>query len=37
VITERHAGRYLGVVLLNSPDPLRQVPQLLKAGFDAPR
>jgi D-alanyl-D-alanine carboxypeptidase (penicillin-binding protein 5/6) len=37
VITERHAGRHLGVVLLNSPDPLRQVPLLLKAGFEAPR
>ncbi|MGZ5333706.1 MAG: D-alanyl-D-alanine carboxypeptidase family protein [Solirubrobacterales bacterium] len=37
VISQRHAGRHLGVVLLDSPDPLRQVPQLLKAGFDAPR
>ena len=37
VITERHHGRHLGVVVLNSPDPLRQVPQLLAAGFKAPR
>lgn len=37
VVTERHAGRYLGVVLLHSPNPLRTIPQLLKAGFTAPR
>jgi D-alanyl-D-alanine carboxypeptidase len=36
VITARRAGRHLGVVLLDTPDPLRQVPQLLNAGFAAP-
>jgi D-alanyl-D-alanine carboxypeptidase (penicillin-binding protein 5/6) len=35
VTTVRLDGRGLGVVLLNSPDPLRQVPQLLRAGFAA--
>jgi D-alanyl-D-alanine carboxypeptidase (penicillin-binding protein 5/6) len=35
VITAKIGGRYLGVVLLNSPDPLRQVPQLLQAGARA--
>jgi D-alanyl-D-alanine carboxypeptidase (penicillin-binding protein 5/6) len=32
VITAKLAGRHLGVVLLNSPDPLRQVPRLMRAG-----
>lgn len=32
VITARLGGRHLGVVLLNSPDPLRQVPRLMRAG-----
>jgi serine-type D-Ala-D-Ala carboxypeptidase (penicillin-binding protein 5/6) len=32
VITARINGRHLGVVLLNTPDPLKQVPRLLKAG-----
>lgn len=35
VITAKVGGRHLGVVLLNSPDPLRQVPQLLQAGARA--
>jgi D-alanyl-D-alanine carboxypeptidase len=35
VTTARLGGRHLGVVLLNSPDPLRQVPRLLAAGFVA--
>jgi serine-type D-Ala-D-Ala carboxypeptidase (penicillin-binding protein 5/6) len=35
VITRRIAGHHLGVVLLNSPDPLRQVPRLLGAGARA--
>jgi serine-type D-Ala-D-Ala carboxypeptidase (penicillin-binding protein 5/6) len=33
VTTQRRGRRELGVVLLNSPDPLTQVPQLLQAGF----
>ena len=33
VTTARLGGRHLGVVLLDSPDPLRQVPRLLAAGF----
>jgi D-alanyl-D-alanine carboxypeptidase (penicillin-binding protein 5/6) len=33
VTTARLRGRHLGVVLLDSPDPLRQVPALLRAGF----
>lgn len=33
VTTARLGGRHLGVVLLDSPDPLRQVPLLLRAGF----
>ena len=37
VITAKIGGRYLGVVLLNSPDPLKQVPQLLQAGARAKR
>jgi D-alanyl-D-alanine carboxypeptidase (penicillin-binding protein 5/6) len=37
VTTARLGGRHLGVVLLDSPDPLRQVPQLLAAGFVAER
>jgi len=32
VITARRRGRHLGVVLLDSPDPLAQVPRLLEAG-----
>jgi len=32
VVTAHVNGRYLGVVLLNTPDPFNQVPQLLKAG-----
>jgi serine-type D-Ala-D-Ala carboxypeptidase (penicillin-binding protein 5/6) len=35
VITQRSGGRHLGVVLLHSPDPLAQVPKLLRAGFRA--
>ena len=35
VTTARFRGRHLGVVLLDSPDPLRQVPLLLRAGFAA--
>ena len=35
VTTARLGGRHLGVVLLDSPDPIRQVPQLLRAGFAA--
>jgi serine-type D-Ala-D-Ala carboxypeptidase (penicillin-binding protein 5/6) len=35
VITRRIGGHHLGVVLLNSPDPLRQVPLLLRAGAEA--
>ena len=37
VITRRLGGRQLGVVLLDSPDPLGQVPRLLRAGFRAER
>jgi D-alanyl-D-alanine carboxypeptidase (penicillin-binding protein 5/6) len=33
VTTARLGARQLGVVLLDSPDPLRQVPRLLAAGF----
>lgn len=33
VTTARLGDRHLGVVLLDSPDPLRQVPLLLGAGF----
>jgi D-alanyl-D-alanine carboxypeptidase (penicillin-binding protein 5/6) len=33
VTTARLGSTHLGVVLLDSPDPLRQVPQLLRAGF----
>ena len=36
VTTARLGDRHLGVVLLDSPDPLRQVPLLLRAGFAAP-
>ena len=32
VVTAHVNGRYLGVVLLHTPDPFRQVPQLLRAG-----
>lgn len=35
VITARRGGHNLGVVLLHSPDPLNQVPQLLAAGARA--
>jgi D-alanyl-D-alanine carboxypeptidase len=35
VTTARLGGRHLGVVLLDSPDPLRQVPILLAEGFRA--
>ena len=35
VITRRIGGHHLGVVLLNSPDPLSQVPRLLVAGARA--
>ena len=35
VITARIGGRHLGVVLLDSPDPLNQVPELLQAGARA--
>ena len=37
VTTARLGSRHLGVVVLDSPDPLRQVPQLLAAGFVAER
>lgn len=33
VITARRPGRELGVVLLDTPDPDRQIPRLLEAGF----
>ncbi|MGZ8666076.1 MAG: D-alanyl-D-alanine carboxypeptidase family protein [Solirubrobacterales bacterium] len=35
VITARIGGRHLGVVLLDSPDPINQVPRLLQAGARA--
>ena len=35
VITARRGGHELGVVLLNTPDPLNQVPRLLRAGARA--
>jgi D-alanyl-D-alanine carboxypeptidase (penicillin-binding protein 5/6) len=35
VITARLGGRHLGVVLLDTPDPLKQVPRLLQAGAKA--
>jgi serine-type D-Ala-D-Ala carboxypeptidase (penicillin-binding protein 5/6) len=35
VTTARLGGRHLGVVVLDSPDPLRQVPRLLAAGLVA--
>jgi D-alanyl-D-alanine carboxypeptidase (penicillin-binding protein 5/6) len=35
VITAKIGGRHLGVVLLNTPDPFRQVPRLLQAGARA--
>jgi len=35
VTTARLGDRHLGVVLLDSPDPIRQVPLLLRAGFAA--
>jgi D-alanyl-D-alanine carboxypeptidase len=37
VTTARLGDRHLGVVLLDSPDPIRQVPLLLRAGFAAGR
>jgi D-alanyl-D-alanine carboxypeptidase len=37
VTTARRGGRHLGVVLLHSPNPLDQVPALLRAGFNAKR
>ena len=33
VTTQRVGDRHLGVVLLDSPKPLEQVPALLRAGF----
>jgi len=33
VTTARRGSRHLGVVLLDAPDPFRQVPRLLRAGF----
>ena len=35
VITERRGGHELGVVLLDTPNPLDQVPALLRAGAHA--
>jgi D-alanyl-D-alanine carboxypeptidase (penicillin-binding protein 5/6) len=35
VTTARLGDRHLGVVLLNSTDPLRQIPKLLRQGFHA--
>jgi serine-type D-Ala-D-Ala carboxypeptidase (penicillin-binding protein 5/6) len=35
VTTARLGGRHLGVVLLDSEDPIKQVPALLRAGFAA--
>jgi D-alanyl-D-alanine carboxypeptidase (penicillin-binding protein 5/6) len=35
VITARINGRHLGVVLLDTPDPFKQVPRLLQAGARA--
>jgi D-alanyl-D-alanine carboxypeptidase len=37
VTTARLGGHHLGVVVLDSPDPLKQVPRLLAAGFAAAR
>jgi len=34
VTTARVAGQQLGVVLIHSPDPITQVPALLRAGFE---
>jgi len=34
VTTARIAGHQLGVVLIHSPDPITQVPALLRAGFE---
>jgi serine-type D-Ala-D-Ala carboxypeptidase (penicillin-binding protein 5/6) len=36
VTTARLGHRTLGVVLLDSPDPLAQVPELMRAGFGVP-
>ena len=35
VTTARLGSRHLGVILLDTPDPFRQVPRLLRAGFGA--
>ena len=35
VTTARLGDSHLGVVVLDSPDPIRQVPELLRAGFEA--
>jgi D-alanyl-D-alanine carboxypeptidase (penicillin-binding protein 5/6) len=35
VTTARLGSRHLGVILLDTPDPFRQVPALLRAGFAA--
>lgn len=35
VMAAERGGRHLGVVLLDSPDPLAQVPKLWKLGFEA--
>jgi D-alanyl-D-alanine carboxypeptidase (penicillin-binding protein 5/6) len=35
VITAKIGGRHLGVVLLDTPDPIKQVPRLLQAGARA--
>jgi hypothetical protein len=34
VTTARVGGRQLGVVLIHSPNPITQVPALLRAGFE---
>lgn len=35
VMSAKRRGRHLGVVLLDAPDPLRQVPKLWRLGFEA--
>ncbi|MGI8726277.1 MAG: D-alanyl-D-alanine carboxypeptidase family protein [Solirubrobacterales bacterium] len=35
VMAAKRGGRHLGVVLLDAPDPLRQVPKLWRLGFEA--
>ena len=37
VTTAKRGGRELGVVLLHSPDPIRQIDRLLGAGFETQR